>query len=288
MLIRAEQRETFEWQGLCVHDFGPLAEGSASAAVIDVPARAEHPSAYSAACHKLYFVQEGQFRFNVDGVAYTARTGDLVVIPKGIVFSYWESQGVPARLLLVHTPPFEADAEHVLPALLRRHDIQLHGERVSLRPMTEDDWDYVLAWNSDPEVLIWADCTDEVRPEEETKAIYRGDSLFAYVFIIEVEGEPIGECWLQKMNLPDIIDQYPGRDLRRIDLMIGRKDLWGRGLGTDTIRTLAVFAFEQEKADGIFGLVEAANIRSWRAFQKAGFGEVKLGADERALVLWRS
>jgi hypothetical protein len=33
---------------------------------------------------------------------------------------------------------------------------------------------------------------------------------------------------------------------RRIDLMIGEKRLWGRGLGTDTIRTLTRFGLEEE------------------------------------------
>lgn len=175
------------------------------------------------------------------------------------------------------------------PRELRAHYVHLAGERVRLRPMTEEDWEHVLAWNADPEVLIWSDETDKVRPEEETKDIYRSVSRFAYVFIIEHEGEPIGECWLQKMNLQKIIEQFPGKDLRRIDIMIGRKDLWGQGLGTDTIRTLVKFGFEREGADGIFGLVDAKNVRSWRAFEKAGLEECKelREGSERRLVVWR-
>jgi len=36
---------------------------------------------------------------------------------------------------------------------LREHTIWLCGEHVLLRPMTEYDWDSLLLWNSDPEVL---------------------------------------------------------------------------------------------------------------------------------------
>jgi len=287
MLIRQQDRGPFHWHGSTIRDFDAVAEGSASVAVVEVPARGEHPFAYSSACHKLYFVLEGRLRFDVDGVGYTAETGDLVVVPRGTTFRYFDHWGAAARCLLVHIPAFNAEAEHILPDLLREHDVHLRGERVCLRPMTEGDWDHVLAWNADPEVLFWADCTDEVRPPEDTKGIYRSASLSAFVFIIECEGEPIGECWLQKMNLPHIIQQFPGRDLRRIDLMIGRKDRWGQGLGTDTIRTLVKFGFEQEAADGIFGISDPSNARSWRAFQKAGFHEVQIGQDEQVLVVWR-
>jgi len=178
------------------------------------------------------------------------------------------------------------DPETSAPERLRAHGMHLRGERVRLRPMTEEDWPHVLAWNADPEVLIWSDGIEEARPPEDTKGIYREVSQSAYVFVIELDGEPIGECWLQQMNVPNILARFPGRDLRRIDLQIGRKDLWGQGLGSDTIRTLVKFGFEQERADGIFGLVDPKNVRSWRAFQKAGFREMTMGV-ERLLVVWR-
>ena len=74
------------------------------------------------------------------------------------------------------------------------------------------------------------------------------------------------------MNLDRILTQHPGKDLRRIDIEIGEKQLWGRGIGTEAIRMLVEFGFERERADAIFGLLadEDFNPRSIRAFQKAG------------------
>ena len=89
--------------------------------------------------------------------------------------------------------------------------------------------------------------------------------------MIEVEGRPIGECWLQRMNLRRIVDQFPGKDLRRIDLMIGEKELWGRGYGAEAIALLVDFGYSREAADAIFGMVSAGNARSLRAFEKCGF-----------------
>jgi RimJ/RimL family protein N-acetyltransferase len=156
---------------------------------------------------------------------------------------------------------------------LRPHAITLHGDRVTLRPLTEDDWDLLLAWNSDPEVLYYAEGDDVgAYTLVEVQAIYRTVSQTAFCFIIEVGGVPIGEGWLQAMNLSRILDRYPDADCRRIDLVIGEKAYWGRGLGTDVIRLLSAFAFEDQGADLVFGCdVADYNAASFRAFEKAGF-----------------
>ena len=288
MLIRRDEAREFQFHGVTIRDYGAAVERSASVTTVEVPAGGRHPFAYSSRCEKLYSVIEGSVQFGVDGVVYKAGPGDLVVVPKGDVFRYGNWWDESAKMLLVHVPAFDLAAEHVLPDEIRLHDVHLRGERIALRPMTENDWEHVLAWNADPEVLVWSDDTTEIRPEEDTKDIYRSVSQFAFVFIIEYEDEPIGECWLQKMNLPEIIKQFPGKDLRRIDIMIGRKDLWGKGLGSDAIKALAEFGFEQDGADGIFGVVTPENTRSRRAFEKAGLRDTSLECrGDVTLAVWR-
>ncbi len=156
---------------------------------------------------------------------------------------------------------------------LRDHDVWLRGEKVTLRPMTEDDWDVLLTWNNDAEVMSYADANPfELSSLEEAQRIYRWISTHAFCFMIEVGDVPIGECWLQEMNLQRILDQYPGEDLRRIDIMIGEKEQWGRGYGTEAIGLLVDFGFGSELADAIFAVgVAADNPRSRRAFERNGF-----------------
>ena len=103
--------------------------------------------------------------------------------------------------------------------------------------------------------------------------IYRSVSQAAFVFIAELDGRPIGDGWLQKMNLPRVLDRYPtGQDLRRIDLEIGEKTLWGQGWGSRIIALLVHFGFDTCHADAIFGCdVGDYNPRSRRAFEKNGF-----------------
>jgi len=285
MLVKSDQTQHLCDSGLTFRRYGPVADGAASATMIEVPPNGCHPQSYSSRCDKLYLMLEGALRFDVDGIAYVARAGDMVIVPKGQVSHYFDWQGQPARMLLVHVPSLDATAEHVLPNVLRTHDFHLQGERVTLRPMTEDDWAHVCAWNADAEVLSWTDGPQtKPRTPEETQWIHRTISVFAYIFIIELEGQPIGDIWLQKLNLPEIRERFPGRDLRRIDVELGRKELWGKGLGADAIRTLLRFAFEQEGADGVYYGVERHNPRSRRAAEKAGFQPL---GDEAGLIAWR-
>ena len=142
-----------------------------------------------------------------------------------------------------------------------------------LCPMTEDDWNILLKWNNDPDVLYFAEGDDVAsRSLEQVQQIYRSVSQRAFCFITEVDSSPIGECWLQQMNLERILEKYREKDCRRIDLVIGEKRLWGQGLGTEVIGTLTRFGFEVEKADSIFGCdIADYNSRSLRAFEKNGY-----------------
>jgi RimJ/RimL family protein N-acetyltransferase len=137
---------------------------------------------------------------------------------------------------------------------LQLHIITLDDGDLVLRPMTEADWDILYKWNNDPQVLYFAEGDDvKARSLDDVQGMYRYVSQTAFCFVAEVHGKPIGECWLQRMNLERIIERYPDQNCRRIDLMIGEKALWGKGYGTRMIRLLVGLAFEVEHADAVFG-----------------------------------
>lgn len=154
---------------------------------------------------------------------------------------------------------------------LRTHDVTLCSATGTLRPLSEDDWDLVVGWWNDPEIAYYADEDPSEYTAEQVQEIVRGISRTAFCFVIEFEGRPVGECWLQEMNLERILRRHPGVDCRRIDIEIERT-YWGRGIGTAAIRMLVEFGFEREGADAIFAMdVANDNPRSRRAFEKAGF-----------------
>jgi RimJ/RimL family protein N-acetyltransferase len=76
--------------------------------------------------------------------------------------------------------------------MLRAHHHRLSDGPLLLRPLTESDWDRILPWNDDPEVL-WFTEEDDItgRSLETPQAIFRQVSQRAYLFVVELEGRAI-------------------------------------------------------------------------------------------------
>jgi RimJ/RimL family protein N-acetyltransferase len=163
-------------------------------------------------------------------------------------------------------------------AHLRKHDVVLEGQTkqgvpIRLRPLAEGDWDLLFRWNNDPQVLYYAEGDDvTARTMAEVQDLYYYVCRLAFCFIIEASSRPVGECWLQEMNLERVLSRHPGRDCRRIDLMIGETAAWEQGIGTEVIRLLTWFGFAAVGADEIYGCdVADYNVRSRRAFERVGY-----------------
>ena len=128
-------------------------------------------------------------------------------------------------------------------------------------------------------MLAWAEGDEiESRTLDDVQRIYRAISVNAHCFLMELDGEPIGECWLQRMNLERLVARHPGEDVRRIDIAIGVPALWGQGLGREAVGLLLDFGFRREGVDVIYACVDAGNMRSRRMFESLGFA-VEAGRD---------
>ncbi len=110
--FRHQNLEPFPFSGLTIRDFtasgGPA---SASFAEIEVPPAARHMKARSTRSDKYYFCLEGAVRFQVAEEELVLRANDLLVIERGTWFAYANERAGAARLLLVHVPPFDLEAE---------------------------------------------------------------------------------------------------------------------------------------------------------------------------------
>jgi RimJ/RimL family protein N-acetyltransferase len=74
------------------------------------------------------------------------------------------------------------------------------------------------------------------------------------------------------MNLPYVNAMYDKLlDVRRIDMCIGEKEYWNRGIGTQFIGMLVDFAFTREHVDVLHCFCEDYNIRSRRMWEKHNF-----------------
>ena len=166
--------------------------------------------------------------------------------------------------------------------IIKSHDITLtsrFGERtISLHPLTDAHLPYLYKWSSDPEVLYWTEGgKDIVRSYDKNTVneIYGGVSESGHCFLVSINDAPIGECWLQRMNIQEIKIQYPSMDVRRIDMAIGEKQFWGKGIGTHFVGMLVEFAFRVEKVDLLHCFAEDYNQRSLKVWLKNGFRLVR-------------
>ncbi|NLG25761.1 MAG: GNAT family N-acetyltransferase [Clostridiales bacterium] len=167
-------------------------------------------------------------------------------------------------------------------AVIRTHQVTLYGgcgSGLVLRPLTDEHLPLLYKWCADPEVLQWTEGGTDDRNlsygPDTVRQIYGGVSQAAHCFLIEYGGAPIGECWLQQMNLPDVRAMYAHPlDVRRIDMAIGEKQYWNRGIGTEMVGMLADFAFCGERVDVLHCFCEDYNVRSCRMWEKHGFTRV--------------
>ncbi len=165
--------------------------------------------------------------------------------------------------------------------VIQSHDITLYGGNdnydVVLRPLTDADLPYLYKWNADPDVTYFTESAIGLKYDEKTvRGIYGGVSQAALCFAVEANGVTVGDCWLQIMNIADVRAMYPPEtDIRRIDMCIGEKEYWNKGIGSTFIRMLIDYAFAGEHVDVLHCFCEDYNVRSERMWQKNGYKLVK-------------
>jgi diamine N-acetyltransferase len=142
----------------------------------------------------------------------------------------------------------------------------LVGSRVSLRPLEETDAAACHPWLNDPEVRR----TLAVRARPHTEASSREwiralDPTRDQVFAIETRegGVYVGNTGLHEIDWVD----------RRatLGIVIGRKESWGQGFGTDAVRCLCRHAFETLGLHKVCLSCYATNERGLRLYARVGF-----------------
>ena len=167
-------------------------------------------------------------------------------------------------------------------SIIKPHDITLYGGNeigIVLRPLCDAHLPLLYKWCADPEVLYWteggtADANLSYGADT-VRAMYGGVSQNAFCFLIEADSVPIGACWLQKMNLSNVKAMYPeALDVRRMDMSIGEKTYWNKGIGTQLLGMMIDFAFCGEHVDVLHCFCEDYNVRSRRMWEKHGFTKI--------------
>lgn len=147
------------------------------------------------------------------------------------------------------------------------------GEKVRLMPLDKArHLDNALLWVNDPELTQWTLIGDLplCRLAEEDffdracRATVADDALS--LAIETLDGEHIGFSGLQK------IDWRSG--VATTGTILGRRDLWGQGYGTDAVRVRLRYAFDVLGLRLLLSEVMDGNEASLRMLLKTGYREV--------------
>ncbi len=156
----------------------------------------------------------------------------------------------------------------------------LRGERIYLRRPTMDDAGRIFNWERDDEVWRYDPHRPYSQSITEFLPIFERNYVLGngrqFWFIIEDEKHiPIGT--ITYFNL----DYRSGQV--EIGLGLGDKTRWGKGYGSEAIRTLVQYLFTLPGLARVYAETAAANRPARRAFAKANFVEVGQIYDPRSL-----
>ena len=146
------------------------------------------------------------------------------------------------------------------------------GNKVILREKRLADARNDYTWETDPE-LAQLDASPTVTATfsgyllDYTNEL-RYSSLTSHRFAVEtLDGRYIGNCTYYNIRETE--------SEAELGIMIGNRDYWNKGYGTDVVTTLVNYIFHQINLDRIYLKTLASNTRAQKCFQKCGFTPYK-------------
>jgi RimJ/RimL family protein N-acetyltransferase len=150
--------------------------------------------------------------------------------------------------------------------------LPIRTPRLEIRDFVASDFEAVHRYASDPVVtryLAWGPNTDEETREflerAAANAVERPRQRFELAVVDVTERDVVGGCGL-----------FP-RDEDPLAIEIGyclRRDVWRRGVGSETVRTILPLAFEGLHARRVHARVDPENGASGRLLERVGFSFV--------------
>jgi RimJ/RimL family protein N-acetyltransferase len=144
----------------------------------------------------------------------------------------------------------------------------LAGDRVTLRPLTPDNYPRLLEFKNDVELELLGG-GDPPRPRTLATMTEFYDGLVAsrtdVTFAIEADGSLIGDAGLFHF-------QPPSRTAE-LGIGIGDRAYWGRGYGREAVRLLVDYGFTMHNLRKIWLATHGSNQRAIRCYLAAGFAE---------------
>ncbi len=145
----------------------------------------------------------------------------------------------------------------------------LYGEKTRLRRIERADIPAFVRWFGDPDVREFLMLNSPISHAQEEKWFeHQLDNSNTELFAIEInEGENAG-THIGNISLDNLNGQTRSAEL---GIVIGEKAYWSQGYGSDAIRTLLRFAFEDLNLHRVALRVHQDNARGIHVYEKCGF-----------------
>jgi RimJ/RimL family protein N-acetyltransferase len=143
----------------------------------------------------------------------------------------------------------------------------IEGRKVRIRAIEKTDIDEIMGWVNDPQVkenLLMRYPVSRYQEEKWIENALDDDGQKNKVFALETkEGVYLGGIGLHRID-------WENRNAEA-GIVIGKKEHWNKGYGTDAMMAILDFAFNQMNLHRVYLRVFEYNQRGVRSYQKCGF-----------------
>lgn len=143
----------------------------------------------------------------------------------------------------------------------------LKGQKTWIRPLENEDIEAFYQWYNDQEVNLWSSGAWPLNTLLSKDAIedrfFEPDSDERRYAILNLEQELIGTLGFRDANIP--------ARSATLFIVIGEKEYWGQGYGSDALNTFLHFLFSQWNFHRLSLDTWDGNLRAIKAYERLGF-----------------
>lgn len=143
---------------------------------------------------------------------------------------------------------------------------RITGERVTLRPITEADTDWIVRWRNTPSVMRNFIFREPFTPEMHRNWLatkVATGRVVQYMIEVKATGRPVGSVYFRDIDPVNHSAEY--------GIFIGEEDARGQGFGSETARLFTEFGFARLGLHRISLRLLEENLPARRSYEKAGF-----------------
>jgi len=140
------------------------------------------------------------------------------------------------------------------------------GDKIYLRAVDVDDVDNFVTWLNDEEVRQYLSMTlpfNKTREKEFVDGLYKDDNNIILGIVLKENNSLIGNIGLHKIS-----STHRNAEL---GIFIGDKRQWSKGYGTEAMKLVINYGFDQLNLHRIYLTVFDFNVRAMKTYEKVGF-----------------